>query len=49
MVVAGPSFWSLDDAAAVMRAYREFIPAAPRELNGWFAFVTVPPVPVFPE
>src|SRR6476646_10188488 len=49
MGVAGPTFWSLDDAAAVMRAYREFIPAAPRELNGWFAFVTVPPVPAFPE
>jgi FAD/FMN-containing dehydrogenase len=49
MVVAGPTFWSLEDSAEVMRAYREFLPAAPRELNGWFAFVTVPPVPVFPE
>jgi FAD/FMN-containing dehydrogenase len=48
-IVGGPTFWELDDAAAVMRAYREFLPAAPRELNGWFAFVTVPPVPVFPE
>ena len=48
-VIAGPTFWELDDAAAVMRAYREFLPAAPRECNGWFAFVTVPPVPVFPE
>ena len=25
------------------RAYREFLPAAPRELNGFFAFHTVPP------
>ena len=33
----------------VLRAYREFIPAAPRELNGFFAFLTVPPVPPFPE
>jgi FAD/FMN-containing dehydrogenase len=49
MVVAGPTFWSIDDAAAVLRAYRGFITAAPRELNGWFAFVTVPPVPIFPE
>ena len=49
MVVAGPTFWSIDDSADVLRAYREFLPAAPRELNGWFAFVTVPPVPVFPE
>ena len=26
-----------------MRCYREFMPAAPRELNGFFAFLTVPP------
>jgi FAD/FMN-containing dehydrogenase len=49
MVNAGPTFWSIDDAAEVLRAYREFLPAAPRRLNGWFAFVTVPPVPIFPE
>jgi FAD/FMN-containing dehydrogenase len=48
-VIAGPTFWSLEDAAEVMRAYREFLPGAPRELNGWFAFVTVPPVPLFPD
>ncbi len=30
-------------------AYREFLPAAPRELNGFFAFHTVPPGPPFPE
>jgi FAD/FMN-containing dehydrogenase len=48
-VVAGPMFWELDDAPAVMRAYREFLPGAPEELNGFFAFLTVPPVPPFPE
>ncbi|HYX83968.1 MAG TPA: FAD-binding oxidoreductase [Gaiellales bacterium] len=48
-VVAGPTFWSLDDTAAVLRTYREFIGQAPRELNGFFAFATVPPVPLFPE
>src|SRR5438874_983977 len=48
-VVAGPTFWSLEDAAEVMRAYREFLPAAPRELDGWFATLTVPPVPLFPD
>ena len=31
------------------RAYRDFLPAAPRELNGFFAFRTVPPGPPFPE
>jgi FAD/FMN-containing dehydrogenase len=48
-VVAGPTFWALEDTVAVMRAYRGFLPNAPRELNGFFAFATVPPVPPFPE
>jgi hypothetical protein len=48
-VVAGPTFWELDDAAEVMRAYREFLPQAPEELNGFFAFLTVPPAPPFPD
>ena len=47
-VVAGPTFWSLDDTVAVMQRYREFIPQAPRELNGFFAFATVPPVRAVP-
>ena len=48
-VVAGPMLWQLDDAAEVMRFYREFIGGAPRELGGFFAFLTVPPGPPFPE
>ena len=32
-----------------MRWYREFIPRRRAELNGFFAFLTVPPVPPFPE
>ena len=48
-VVAGPTLWSLDDAADVMRWYRDFIREAPRDLNGFFAFLTVPPAPPFPE
>jgi FAD/FMN-containing dehydrogenase len=47
-VIAGPTFWSLDDTVAVMQRYREFIPEAPRDLNGFFAFATVPPVEPFP-
>ena len=47
-VLAGPTFWSLEDAPEVMKAYREFIPAADRDLNGFFAFMTVPPVDLFP-
>jgi hypothetical protein len=48
-VQAGPTFWPLEQTPEVMRWYREFLPAAPRELNGFFAFLTVPPVPLFPE
>ena len=49
MVFGGPTFWPVEDAAEVMSVYREFLPAAPRELNGFFAFHTVPPAPPFPE
>jgi len=48
-IVGGPSFWPVEDAAEVMSAYREFLPGAPRELSGFFAFHTVPPAPPFPE
>jgi len=48
-IVGGPTFWAIEDAAEVLRAYREFLPAAPRELNGFFAFASVPPAPPFPE
>jgi len=48
-IFGGPTFWAVEDATAVLSAYREFLPAAPRELNGFFAFHTVPPAPPFPE
>ncbi len=48
-VIAGPTLWKMDEAADVMKFYREFIPSAPRELSGFFAFLTVPPGPPFPE
>ncbi len=41
--------WPIDQAAEVMRWYRDFIVDAPEELNGFFAFLTVPPAPPFPE
>jgi FAD/FMN-containing dehydrogenase len=46
---AGPMLWPLDRSAEVLRWYREFIPQAPDELNGFFAFLTVPAVAPFPE
>jgi hypothetical protein len=48
-VIAGPTFWPVEDAAEVLSVYRDFLPSAPRELNGFFAFHTVPPGPPFPE
>jgi FAD/FMN-containing dehydrogenase len=48
-VIAGPTFWAVEQSAEVLSAYREFLPDAPRDLNGFFAFATVPPAPPFPE
>jgi hypothetical protein len=48
-VVGGPTFWAIEEAEDVLKAYREFLPAAPRELTGFFAFHFVPPAPPFPE
>ena len=48
-VVGGPTFWPVEQGAEVLSAYREFLPSAPRELNGFFAFCSVPPAPPFPE
>jgi len=47
-VYAGPTFWPLEQTAEVMSAYREFILKAPEEVNGFFAFMTIPPAPMFP-
>ena len=48
-VYAGPMFWELDQAEEVLRWYREFMPQAPEEMYGFFAFLVVPPAPPFPE
>jgi FAD/FMN-containing dehydrogenase len=48
VVYGGPIFWDLEYAGDVMRKWRDFILQAPEEINGWFAFVTVPPGPPFP-
>lgn len=45
----GPTFWPLEESAAVMRAYRDFIRTAPEDVSGFFAFMCIPPAPMFPE
>ena len=45
----GPMLWTLDQAPEVMAWYREFISQASDDINGFFAFLIVPPGPPFPE
>ncbi len=49
MVYGGPMFWPLDMATDILHFWQDFILEAPDDMNGWFAFVTVPPVAPFPE
>jgi hypothetical protein len=48
-VVAGPMLWPLEQAGEAMALYADFVAEAPDELNGFFAFLTVPPAPPFPD
>ena len=48
-VIAGPVYYDLADAGEVLRWYRYFLPAAPRDLNGIFILGAVPPAPPFAE
>lgn len=48
-VYAGPMLWPIEKAAEVLRWYADFLPNAPDEVNGWFAFLGVPAGPPFPE
>ena len=48
-IYGGPMLYELSETADVMKWYRDQIPAAPDDLNGFFAFLTVPPVAPFPE
>jgi FAD/FMN-containing dehydrogenase len=48
-VGVGITLWPIDDIPAILRWYREFLPAAPEELYGFFAVIEVPPGPPFPE
>jgi FAD/FMN-containing dehydrogenase len=46
---AGPMLWEPEDATEVLKWYREFITTATEDLNGSFAFLSVPPTSHFPE
>jgi FAD/FMN-containing dehydrogenase len=48
MVLAGPIFWDLDDAPAVLAAVRDFAPTAPDELGITIGLIPAPPAPFTP-
>ena len=48
-VFAGPMLWDLDRAPEIMRWYNDFIKKAPEDVNGFFAFLVVPPGDPFPK
>ncbi|MEV0115068.1 FAD-binding oxidoreductase [Streptomyces sp. NPDC050844] len=48
-VVVAVTLWPADQSREVLRWYREFLPQAPEDLNGFFAALAVPPAPPFPE
>jgi len=48
-IYGGPMFFELDDAAAVLRFYREFIADAPEQFGGFPAWQIAPPLPFIPE
>ncbi len=47
-VLAGPMFWPLEQSEELLRFYDDFMADAPRDVNGFFAFLTVPPGDPFP-
>lgn len=49
MIYGGPMIWPLERGPELIKRWQEFILAAPENINGWFAFLTVPPAPFFPE
>lgn len=48
-VLFGPTVHRLEDAAAVLRHYRDFALTAPRDCCVWADLLTAPPLPFLPE
>jgi FAD/FMN-containing dehydrogenase len=48
-IVGGPTFWALEDSDELLAVYREWLPSAPRNVNGFFNWHTIPPAEPFPE
>ena len=48
-IVGGPMFFELEAAADIMRFFRDYLKASPRELGGFVGFHIAPPLPFIPE
>ncbi len=48
-VICGPTAWPISAMGDVLQWYREFMPSQDDDMYGFFAAMTVPPVPTFPE
>lgn len=48
-VYGGPMLWHISESEEILRYYRDFILKADEDLYCYFAFLTVPPVVLFPE
>jgi FAD/FMN-containing dehydrogenase len=49
IVYAGPIFYPADDAAALLRLFREWAPGVPDDVTALMNLTTAPPLPVIPE
>lgn len=49
IIFGGPVFWEAKDAQAVMRAYRDYLPAAPEDLGAFVGLKSVPSTDPFPR
>jgi FAD/FMN-containing dehydrogenase len=49
IVTGGQRFYPLERGREVLKAYRDVMMSAPRELCGGLAFITAPPAPFVPE
>ena len=49
IVYGGPMLWPAERAGEIMKLWSNYITNAPEDINGWFAFLNVPPGPPFPE
>ncbi|GAB3024236.1 oxidoreductase [Mycobacterium bourgelatii] len=48
-VICGPTAWPISATTDILSWYRDFLPAQDEDLYGFFATMTVPPGPPFPE